>query len=352
MIILRTGLEIGKEKPIRINCNVGCNSISDYECERNKLLKLKEESVLPDMMMDLSLIELEHPLYNIIRDELQLPFGTVLSYWCFNKETGLQWSCIRNKFVQLCKEGLSFVTIHFTADIDLLEKANGTRLIPMTSRGGGITLYDVQKNKRKKNIFREHIDELASIAKDYNIVVSLGTTFRPGTIVDACDDIHIEETKRQLEICKYLQEKGVQVMIENVGHITLNKLKQHRKLLTQFNAPIMPLGPLPTDAAIGQDHIANAIGAAYSASLGIAQIINCVTRHEHSLSEITFEATFEAIRSARIAAHVADLSNGIDEAWEIDNKISKTRAISHSCFSDGSPCVRCSAVCPLKFELQ
>lgn len=351
MITFKTGLRIGNENPIRINCNVGCNSISDYEKERHKLLHLKEVGVLPDMMMDLSLVELEHPLYRIIRDELCLPFGTVLSYWGFNKETGLQWSDIKNKFFQLCKEGVSFVTIHFTADIDLLEIANDARLIPMTSRGGGITLYDIQKNHRQTNIFREHIDELATLAKEYNVVISLGTTFRPATIIDACDKVHCEETKRQLEVCKVLQRKGVQVMVENVGHISLNRLKQHAKLLSQLNAPIMPLGPLPTDAAIDQDHIANAIGAAYSASLGIAHIINCVTRYEHSLSKITFEATIEAIRTARIAAHVADLSKGIKGAWDIDNKISTVRAMSHSCFADGSTCVRCSTVCPLKLEI-
>ena len=351
MITLRNGLRIGNETPVRINCNVGCNSILDYESEKYKLLQLKEEGVLPDLMMDLSLVELDSPLYHIIRDELCLPFGTVLSYWGFNKETGLQWPNIRNKFVQLCEEGVSFVTIHFTADIDLLEIAKDTRLIPMTSRGGGITLYDFQKNQRQTNIFREHIEELATLAKEYKVVISLGTTFRPGTIADACDKVHYEETKRQLEVCKFLQRKGVQVMIENVGHISLNKLKKYSNQLSQFNAPIMPLGPLPTDAAIDQDHIANAIGAAYSASLGIAQIINCVTRYEHSLSEITFEATIEAIRAARVAAHVADLSKGIKGAWDIDNRISTVRAKSHTCFADGASCVRCSGVCPLKLEI-
>lgn len=352
MITLKTGLRIGNDEPVRINCNVGCNSISEYEREKCKLLQLKKEGVLPDIMMDLSLVELENPLYRIIRDELHLPFGTVLSYWGFNKETGLQWSYIRNKFLHLCEEGVSFVTIHFTADIDLLEIANDKRLIPMTSRGGGITLYDIQKNQRQKNIFREHIDELASIAKDYNVVISLGTTFRPATIVDACDEVHNEETKRQLEVCKFLQGKGVQVMVENVGHISLNKLEQHAELLSRFNAPFMLLGPLPTDAAINEDHIANAIGSACSASLGIAQIINCITRYEHSLSEITYMATIEAIRTARISAHVADLSKGLKGAWDLDNKISKDRATCHSCFADGTSCLRCSVACPLKLKLK
>lgn len=350
MLVLRNGLTIGYSEPVRINCNIGCNSIESYEKEKEKLLWLKNANLLPDMMMDLSLVELECPLYRTIRDELHLPFGTVLSYWGFNKNTGLQWSTIKDNFLHLCEEGLSFITIHFTSDLDLFEKARSQRIIPMTSRGGGIVLYDVQKNNRHENIFREHIDELASIANANNIVISLGATFRPASIADACDEIHLEETRRQLEVCKYLQKNGVQVMVENVGHISLNKMKGHAELLCQFNAPIMPLGPIPTDLAINQDHIANAIGAAFAASLGAAHVINCVTRYEHSESEITLDATIEAIQAARVAAHVADLSRDIEETWAKDIGICKKRALMHSCFVDGSNCIRCSAVCPLKLN--
>ena len=63
----------------RINCNVGCNNISDIESEISKLKFIQSCNELPDMMMDLSLIELEEPLYNFIKDKLRLPFGVVLS---------------------------------------------------------------------------------------------------------------------------------------------------------------------------------------------------------------------------------------------------------------------------------
>lgn len=72
--------------------------------------------------MDLSLIELEEPLYNFIKDKLKLPFGVVLSYHRFTKSKGHQWEEVRNAFLQLCYDGVSFVTIHFTADLDLLPK--------------------------------------------------------------------------------------------------------------------------------------------------------------------------------------------------------------------------------------
>lgn len=345
---LNTGLLIGDLYPIRINCNVGCNEVSDYQDELQKLRILKEKDIVPDMMMDLSLVELENPLYLTIRDELGLPFGTVLSYKSFNKKDGLTWEQSRDNFIKLCEDKLSFITIHFTADLDILQKAKQYRKIPMTSRGGGLVLYDSILKSRNQNIYREHIDEIIEIVLKYDVVISLGTTFRPATILDACDLAHNEETQRQLKVCQYLQEHGVKVIVENVGHISLNRLEEHAETLKSFNAPIMPLGPLPTDAAIGLDHISNAIGSAFAANLGIAHVINCVTRYEHSQEQITTAATLEAIEAAKLAAHIADISRHISEAVHSDEFITEQRSLQRNCFANGESCSRCSSVCPLK----
>ena len=348
MIAFKDGLTIGGDSPIRVNCNIGCNKIEDIQSEISKIEFIQLCNELPDMMMDLSLIELEEPLYNYIKNNLGLPFGVVLSYHRFTKSKGYQWEDIRDAFLQLCYDGVSFVTIHFTADLDLFSRANQIRKIPVTSRGGGMVLYDSRINNRTQNIFRENIDEIANIALKHNVVISLGTTFRPGTILDACDSVHIEETLRQLSICRLLQSKGVKVMVENIGHITLDKIATHSKLLSKFNAPIMPLGPLPTDAAINEDHIANAIGATFAAYIRCAHIINCVTRYEHSKSAITQDAIIEAIRAAKVAAHIADLSRNINKAYLYDAFITNNRIKEHSCLTDSNNCTRCSTVCPLK----
>ena len=348
MIAFKDGLTIGGDSPIRVNCNIGCNKIEDIQSEISKIEFIQSCNELPDMMMDLSLIELEEPLYNYIKNNLGLPFGVVLSYHRFTKSKGYQWEDIRDAFLQLCYDGVSFVTIHFTADLDLFSRANQIRKIPVTSRGGGMVLYDSRINNRTQNIFRENIDEIANIALKHNVVISLGTTFRPGTILDACDSVHIEETLRQISICRLLQSKGVKVMVENIGHITLDKIATHSKLLSKFNAPIMPLGPLPTDAAINEDHIANAIGATFAAYIGCTHIINCVTRYEHSKSAITQDAIIEAIRAAKVAAHIADLSRNINKAYLYDAFITNNRIKEHSCLTDSNNCTRCSTVCPLK----
>lgn len=56
---LNTGLSIGASSPTRVNCNVGYNSVVEYPSELAKLRFLKENGVLPDMMMDLSVIVCE-----------------------------------------------------------------------------------------------------------------------------------------------------------------------------------------------------------------------------------------------------------------------------------------------------
>ena len=129
--------------------------------------------------MDLSLYQAEKPLYKQIQEILNIPVGTVLAYIPFSKEKGLEWSKCRDYLVQLGKDKVSFVTIHFTANAGLLEIARRDREIPVTSRGGAMCLYDIAKNSRKQNLFLEHVDEIITIAKQYDMTISLGATFRP-----------------------------------------------------------------------------------------------------------------------------------------------------------------------------
>jgi len=341
-------IEVGEGTPVRINCNIGCNDAEGYAGEVEKLRVIKAVGCLPDMMMDLSLVKMPTPLYRVIRQEVGIPVGTVLSYIPFSKEKGLNWEECKDYLLKLCEDGISFVTIHFTAHELLLDIAQKERQIACTSRGGGLCLYDIRKNNRKQNVFYEHIDEIADIAIKYDIVISLGVTFRPAIIFDACDAVHLRETEEQLRICTYLQSRGVKVMVENVGHIALSKLEEHAELLRQFDAPIMPLGPIPTDSAINEDHISSAIGAAFAGYWRCADIINCVTRYEHSHAELDSDVILEAIRAMRVVAHTIDVSRGIQSAMNEDYEISQMRGKQKSCLIDNRSCNRCSSFCPLK----
>lgn len=346
MITLRYGLTIGQDAPVRVNCNIGCNSRVEYDSERQKIDSIKRSKDQPDMVMDLSLVQMPEPLYKIVRKELNVEVGTVLSYLPFSKEFGLQWNLCRDYLVELCKGGISFVTIHFTASFELYELAKSIRKIPVTSRGGAMCIYDCMKNNRE-NVYMQHIDEIIAIVNQYDVAISLGATFRSANIFDACDIVHLKETRLQLQLCKYLHSKGVKAIVENIGHISLDKLKDHAKLLQAFNAPIMPLGPLPTDAAIGFDHVNNAIGAAFAAHWNCAHVINAVTRQEHTGEAITIDNTLEAIHAARLSAHIVNIEKGFELYQE--NNVDDKRMHAQSCLISGGLCARCSAYCPLKF---
>lgn len=345
--ILVGNISVGGIAPMRINCNIGCNAREQYQEELCKIRAIKESGLLPDFMMDLSLASLEKPLYKSIIEELNIPVGTVLSYLPFDKDRGLDWECVKQYLLRLCKDGIAFLTIHFTADRDLLDEAKCYRKVPCTSRGGAMVLYDTILNNRSRNLYREHIDEIASIAQQYNIAISMGITFRSSNVFDACDNVHIEETRRQLEICRYLKLKGVKVLVENSGHIGLDKLEVHANRLREFDAPIMPLGPIVCDNAVGEDHITAAIGGAFAGYWNAAHILNCVTRNEHSESAITTDVMLEAIRTTKIVAHCINLSNGIQDDWNQEQEIDAKRADEHSCIV-GEHCARCKNVCPLK----
>ena len=91
MITLRNGLAVGSGAPVRVNCNIGCNTEKGYATELQKIETIKESGSIPDMMMDLSLIRMHKPLYLVVQEELKVETGTVLSYIPFSKRNGLQW---------------------------------------------------------------------------------------------------------------------------------------------------------------------------------------------------------------------------------------------------------------------
>jgi phosphomethylpyrimidine synthase len=84
------------------------------------------------------------------------------------------------------------------------------------------------------------------------------------------------------------------------------------------------LGPLVTDAAVGYDHIAMAIGAAIAAAAG-ADLICYLTPSEH-LSLPNTEQVKEGLIAAKIAAHAGDLVKLGPRAAKIDAEISIARA--------------------------
>ena len=177
------------------------------------------------------------------------------------------------------------------------------------SRGGAFLTEWMVVND-KENPLYEQFDRLVSIAKKYDMALSLGDGLRPGSIADATDRTQVQELLILGELCAEAQKNGVQVMIEGPGHVPLNQIETNIVLQKQLcnQAPFYVLGPIVTDVAPGYDHITAAIGGALAGYHG-ADFICYVTPSEH-LGLPSVADVREGVIVARIAAHAADLARG------------------------------------------
>ncbi|MGV8073851.1 MAG: phosphomethylpyrimidine synthase ThiC [Syntrophobacteraceae bacterium] len=269
-----------------------------------------------------------------------------------------------------CSEGLDYITVHCGVTLASVKKLEAyERLMPCVSRGGSIHMYWMHKN-RKENPLYEYFDDLLEIAYKYDVTLSLGDGFRPGTIVDAGDGAQIEELLILGELAKRARGRGVQVIIEGPGHVPLPQIKSQIELQKRLcdGAPFYVLGPLPTDIAPGYDHITSAIGGAIAGAAG-ADFLCYVTPAEH-LGLPNENDVHLGVMASRIAAHIADIAKGLPGAMDTDRRMSECRrkldwegmikeAIDPSLVKerlqvteDRDACTMCGKLCAVKISSQ
>ncbi len=332
---------VGEGLGLRYNASIGLNSPTAYNGEVEKLLMLKKSNSCPDMMMDLSIINIKNPLYLQIEEILGCPVGTIPYYSCFSRKKGIEKSELLDRIQEQAENGISFLTLHLTADLDIATQAL-SRTVPIISRGGSLLLWDMKLNHRKENILLENIHDILSICKKHGVVISVGTTFRPSTQQDALDDVNIREINLQLKLCKWLQAQGISTIMEGIGHIPYFRIPEYiSHIRSNAYIPFMPLGPIVSDRTQGYDHITNAVGASYMAALRGADIINAVTREEHTGGIPSTESFLEAVDVAKTVVKIIN-----------DSRFFSQTSSHHDCIHNcmGSPtavgCSRCGYECP------
>lgn len=223
------------------------------------------------------------------------------------------------------KEGVDFMTIHAGINKRAVEcLKRDKRKMNIVSRGGSL-LFAWMEMTGNENPFYEHYDEVLDILREYDCTISLGDALRPGCIDDSTDAGQISELIELGSLTERAWQKDVQVMVEGPGHMAMNEIAANMKIQKRIchNAPFYVLGPLVTDIAPGYDHITSAIGGAIAANNG-ANFLCYVTPAEHlrlpDLSDVK-----EGIIASKIAAHAADIANGIKGARDIDNKMADAR---------------------------
>ncbi|MEK6726014.1 MAG: phosphomethylpyrimidine synthase ThiC [Deltaproteobacteria bacterium] len=324
-------LAIGKGLRTKVNANIGTSGdSSDLSVELEKLRVAVKAGA--DAVMDLSTGGSLDDIRKEIIKQSPVTIGTVPIYSAVVELNQRGKTFIDMTSDDLFKaiekhaeDGVDFITVHCGVTRSSIERLdNEGRLMDIVSRGGSMTAAWMAKNG-KENPLYEQYDRLLDIARENELVLSLGDGLRPGSIADATDRAQIHELITLGELTERAWDKGVQVMVEGPGHVQLDQIEANILLQKRLchGAPFYVLGPLVTDIAPGYDHITSAIGGAIAARAG-ADFLCYVTPSEH-LRLPDIDDVREGVIASRIAAHAGDIAKGVKGAMDKDIQMSRYR---------------------------
>ena len=322
---------IGQGLKTKVNANLGTSGeCCSMEMEAEKLKAALDAKT--DSIMDLStggdLAEFRH----FFLEHSPVIVGAVPIYTLATEMMARHQSLEEMDSDQLlksierqCSEGIDYITVHCGVTREAVKRLESyERIMPCVSRGGSIHMHWMRRNS-KENPLYEYYDDLLEIAHKYDVTLSLGDGFRPGSICDATDGAQLQELMILGELARRARARGVQVMIEGPGHVPLPQIQANILLQKKLcdGAPFYILGPLPTDIGAGYDHIVAAIGGAIAGAAG-ADYLCYVTPAEH-LGLPNTEDVYAGVMAARVAGHVADIAKGLPGAMDADRRMSECR---------------------------
>ena len=319
---------IGDGLRTKINVNLGISGdAKDYELEMDKVrmsVELGAESI-----MDLS----NYGKTRVFRQKLveysPAMIGTVPMYDAIGYLEKDLLDITADDFLRVveahAKEGVDFMTIHAGINRRAVEafRREGRRM-NIVSRGGSL-LFAWMMMTGNENPFFERYDDVLAILREHDVTISIGDALRPGCIDDSSDAGQISELIEIGYLTKRAWDADVQVLVEGPGHMAMNEIAANMAMEKRIchGAPFYVLGPLVTDIAPGYDHITSAIGGAIAAANG-ANFLCYVTPAEH-LRLPDLDDVREGIMASKIAAHAADIANGLPGARDRDNQMSDAR---------------------------
>lgn len=264
-----------------------------------------------DMISDHSFFGDIDSFHKKLISELGTRLSVVASYELSMRYKQKKWDKLdSNQILSLIEEqisrGIDIITIHATLtqeDLCLLKKSK--RIIPMTSKGGGI-IADYMTQTGEENPYWVFFDKILQLISGTGVAISLGTTFRPASVCDKWDNLSEREINKMGELVVKADKLNVPIIVEGLGHISINEIEKVVKKTKSkcYNAPYRILS-VSTDRAIGGDHISGAIAAAIAVANG-ANMIQAISRKEH-IGLPNIDDIVEAVTSAKIAATVGEL---------------------------------------------
>jgi phosphomethylpyrimidine synthase len=327
VIMTRQGdppVAIGKGATTKINVNLGSSAASidpSSEIEKARIAEKYGADTITDLSMGGDIPQIR----KAIIENTTLPLTTVPVYQAA-VECGLKnvtsddiLSYLRSHVA----EGISSVVLH-CVERKMLEEVKGSgRLMGMVSKGGSFTSV-FMLGSGCENPFLENFDKVMEILRDKDVVLSLGNTMRSGCIHDRPDKAQLMEMENNAALAKRANEQGIQVIIEGMGgHVAAASIPEYVGTYRSKSChPLFVAGPLPTDVALGYDHVAGAIGASMASGAG-ADYLCYITPSEH-LSLPTPDQVREGLVAFKIAAHIGDsMKYGMAEK---DRLLAKRRA--------------------------
>ncbi len=357
----KKSIGIGKKLKTKVNVNIGTSTLKidpDEEIKKARIAEKYGADTLTDLSMGGDITEIRRKIF----ENTVLPITTVPIYQTA-AEKGLRNMTRDNIFSSLkrqAEEGVSSFVLHCidrkTLNILKMKK----RVMGVVSKGGSITGAYMMLNDCE-NPFIENFEDVLKLLKKHDIVLSLGNTMRSGCIHDARDKAQLMEIETNIKLAKRANEYGVQVIIEGTGgHVRADKIAEYvrfHKHLSDF--PLFVAGPLPTDIAVGYDHIAGCVGASLAAGAG-ADYLCYITPSEH-LGLPGPEQVREGLIAFKIAAHIGDsIKYGTDERdrnlalkradldWEGQMEYALDSERARELAPQEGPCTMCGDFCAIK----
>ncbi len=306
---------IGTGLSTKINASIGTSTdIADVDAEVRKALAAQQAGA--DTLMELSVGGDLDLIRREVLAAVELPVGNVPLYQAFSEAAQrygdpnkLDEKMLFDLIERQCADGMAFMAVHCGINrytIERLEK-QGYRYGGLVSKGGA-SMVAWMKANRKENPLYAHFDRVIDILKKYDVVLSLGNGLRAGSIGDSFDRAMIQELLINCELAEQGRKMGCQMMVEGPGHVPMQDIEANIILQKRMSnhAPYYMLGPLPTDIGAAYDHVAAAIGASQSARYG-ADLVCYITPAEH-LALPNEQDVIEGVKTARLAAHIGDLS--------------------------------------------
>jgi Thiamine biosynthesis protein ThiC len=318
------GIAIGTGLRTKINVNLGTSSghcVPEEEIQKAKIAELYGADTITDLSTAGDIPEIRQS----IRDVTSLPMTTVPLYQAVAENTldYLTDDLIIENLKEQIKEDISSMVLHCPSRQTIKAMKQSSRIMGVVSKGGAMMSSFMLKNNQE-NPYITHFDEILTILKSKDVVLSLGNTMRTGCIHDNRDSAQVLEINENILLAQQAHEKGVQVIIEGAGgHIRADKIAENiRYYKDKTDFPLFVAGPLPADVGMGYDHITGAIGATFAAGAG-ADYLCYITRAEHK-SLPTPDEVKEGLIAFRIAAHIGDsMKYGLSEK---DKHIAEKRA--------------------------